>query len=73
MINNNTKQIMRQREKYNEQILNELSQILNENPTLRFNQIMFILNETNDYFNEEPKITYERLKQKFNKENNDGY
>lgn len=72
MVNDNTKQIMRQREKYNEKILYKLSQILNENPTLRFNQIMFILNETNDYFNEEPKITYERLKQKFNKENNDG-
>lgn len=65
MMNDTTKQMLRQREKYNEKILYELTNILNENPTLRFNQIMFILNETNDYFNEEPKKTYERLKQKF--------
>lgn len=71
MMNDTTKQILRQREKYNDKILYELTNILNENPTLRFNQIMFILNETNDYFNEEPKITYERLKQKFKPKENE--
>lgn len=69
-LNNNFKQLIRQRETYNEKILNELCKILNENPELRFNQIMYILNETNDYFNEEPKITYERLVNKFNKQKN---
>ena len=56
---------MIRRDDYNKRIIDYINKIIEKEPELRFNQIMFILNETNDYFNEEPWFTYKRLQEKF--------
>lgn len=59
------KKLQEKREQHNSLILNKLHDILDKNPDLRFNQLMYIINDTNDYFNEEPWVTYKRISEKF--------
>lgn len=53
------------RRKYNNEILDRISLILN-NTNLRFNQLMYIINEQEDYFNEEPWETLKRIDERLN-------
>lgn len=59
------KKLNEKRVLYNSMILNKLYDILDKNPDLRFNQLMYIINSTDDYFNEEPWATYKRISEKF--------
>ena len=59
------KKLNEKRKLYNTLILNKLYDILDKNPDLRFNQIMYIVNGTDDHFNEEPWVTLKRINEKF--------
>jgi uncharacterized protein YihD (DUF1040 family) len=74
MINKIIKRVitstLKNRKKYNEKILTILQREVEENPELRFIQILHkvgIIDGT-DKFYEEPKLTYEKIKKEINEE-----
>lgn len=61
---------LKNRKKYNQKILTILEREVEENPQLRFIQILHILGiiDGTDKFYEEPKLTYEKIKKEINEE-----
>lgn len=62
MLSENIKEKIRNREFYNKKIIELLSEVIDDNPEIRFNQIIYMLNhDIQDIFSEEPDVTYNRL------------
>lgn len=62
-MDNNVMNKIETRQEYNTKILDELSDIITNYPSLRFCQILSILRCDGDNFNEEPEDTYNRIKE----------
>ncbi len=60
-MENNIMNKIENRQKYNEMIVAELSDIVFRYPSLRFCQILSILRCDGDNFNEEPEDTYNKI------------
>ena len=62
MLSENIKEKIRNRSFYNQKIIELLSEVIDDNPEIRFNQIIYMLNhDIQDIFSEEPDVTYNRL------------
>lgn len=62
MLSENIKEKIRNRSFYNQKIIELLSEVINDNTEIRFNQIIYMLNhDIQDIFSEEPDVTYNRL------------